>query len=239
MSSATVLFTGQDLVTGVTVMPNISPGADVVNRAGKLDRQGSAMPRLTPKRRTEQDLTLVPVYSVHDQFPWAGQVNYAASKGGIAMLMKTMAQELAQYHIRVNSIAPGAIKTPINKSAWDSTDAEQELLKLIPYGRNSAAYCAEWAPEDMRRNTVPYTQAADGTRPGFRARFPRESVAQTLDFQTPLPARGLLAAESSSTTLTFDGLFDRLPAKCRSCGIGIANRHEQTKPSVAAWRTSG
>jgi NAD(P)-dependent dehydrogenase (short-subunit alcohol dehydrogenase family) len=196
------------------------------------------------RRGVQADLScsagkIICVSSVHDQFPWAGQVNYAASKGGIAMLMKTMAQELAQYHIRVNSIAPGAIKTPINKSAWDSTDAEQELLKLIPYGRNSAAYCAEWAPEDMRRNTVPYTQAADGTRPGFRARFPRESVAQTLDFQTPLPARGLLAAESSSTTLTFDGLFDRLPAKCRSCGIGIANRHEQTKPSVAAWRTSG
>jgi glucose 1-dehydrogenase len=73
--------------------------------------------------------------SVHDVIPWAGHVNYAASKGGVAMLMKSMAQELAMYKIRVNSVSPGAIKTPINTSAWATPEAERELLKLIPYYR--------------------------------------------------------------------------------------------------------
>jgi glucose 1-dehydrogenase len=75
------------------------------------------------------------VSSVHDVIPWAGHANYAASKGGVSLLMKTMAQELAQHGIRVNAISPGAIKTPINTSAWDTPEAERGLLKLIPYGR--------------------------------------------------------------------------------------------------------
>ena len=73
--------------------------------------------------------------SVHDVIPWAGHANYAASKGGVSMLMKTMAQELAMYKIRVNSVSPGAIKTPINTIAWATPEAERELLKLIPYYR--------------------------------------------------------------------------------------------------------
>jgi glucose 1-dehydrogenase len=75
------------------------------------------------------------ISSVHDVIPWAGHANYAASKGGVAMLMKTMAQELAQHHIRVNSISPGAIRTRINSDAWSTPEAESNLLKLIPYGR--------------------------------------------------------------------------------------------------------
>ncbi len=73
--------------------------------------------------------------SVHETIPWAGHCNYAASKGGVMMLMKSMAQELAPQKIRVNSIAPGAIKTPINKEAWDTPEAEEKLLELIPYKR--------------------------------------------------------------------------------------------------------
>ena len=69
--------------------------------------------------------------SVHDVIPWAGHANYAASKGGVAMLMKTMAQELAGKKIRVNSISPGAIKTPINTNAWATPEAERSLLKLV------------------------------------------------------------------------------------------------------------
>jgi glucose 1-dehydrogenase len=78
---------------------------------------------------------IICVSSVHDIIPWAGHANYAASKGGVAMLMKTMAQELAGKKIRVNSISPGAIKTPINTSAWATPEAEAALLKLIPYER--------------------------------------------------------------------------------------------------------
>lgn len=73
--------------------------------------------------------------SVHELIPWAGHSNYAASKGGVMLLMKSIAQELGHHHVRVNSIAPGAIKTPINRSAWETPEAEQRLLKLIPYGR--------------------------------------------------------------------------------------------------------
>ena len=72
--------------------------------------------------------------SVHERIPWAGHVNYAASKGGVAMLMQTLAQEVAGEHIRVNAIAPGAIRTPINSAATEG-EAGKRLLKLIPYGR--------------------------------------------------------------------------------------------------------
>ncbi|WP_405613093.1 SDR family oxidoreductase [Streptomyces sp. NBC_00076] len=73
--------------------------------------------------------------SVHQIIPWAGHVNYASSKGGVQMLMTTLAQELAPHGIRVNAVAPGAIRTPINRSAWDTPEAEAELLRLVPYRR--------------------------------------------------------------------------------------------------------
>jgi len=75
------------------------------------------------------------VSSVHEVIPWAGHVNYASSKGGISMFMQSAAQELAQHKIRVTSVAPGAIRTPINRSAWNTPEAAAELLKLIPYER--------------------------------------------------------------------------------------------------------
>ncbi|MGW6517919.1 SDR family oxidoreductase [Streptomyces sp. NPDC054962] len=73
--------------------------------------------------------------SVHQIIPWAGHVNYASSKGGVQMLMATLAQELAPHRIRVNAVAPGAIRTPINRSAWETPEAEADLLRLIPYHR--------------------------------------------------------------------------------------------------------
>lgn len=85
--------------------------------------------------------------SVHQVIPWAGHVNYAAAKGGLKLLMESMAQELAGEKIRVNAIAPGAIKTSINKAAWETEEARQKLLKLIPYGRLGE-------PEDVGRAVV-------------------------------------------------------------------------------------
>jgi glucose 1-dehydrogenase len=78
---------------------------------------------------------IVCVSSVHDVIPWGGHANYAASKGGVMMFMKTLAQELAPQRIRVNSVCPGAIRTPINRSAWETPDALTSLLRLIPIGR--------------------------------------------------------------------------------------------------------
>ncbi len=85
--------------------------------------------------------------SVHEVIPWAGHVNYAASKGGIMLMMKSIAQEVAPYRIRVNSIGPGAIRTPINRAAWETPEALKELLKLIPYQRIGE-------PEDIARIAV-------------------------------------------------------------------------------------
>jgi glucose 1-dehydrogenase len=75
------------------------------------------------------------ISSVHEVIPWGGHVNYAASKGGVMLMMKSLAQEVAPYRIRVNSICPGAIRTPINMEAWGTLEAYHELLKLIPYKR--------------------------------------------------------------------------------------------------------
>jgi len=85
--------------------------------------------------------------SVHQEIPWAGHANYAASKGGIMMLMRSIAQELAPHRIRVNSIAPGAIRTPINTAAWNTTAAYEDLMTLIPYKRIGE-------PEDIARAAV-------------------------------------------------------------------------------------
>jgi glucose 1-dehydrogenase len=73
--------------------------------------------------------------SVHELIPWSGHVNYATSKGGIKMLMQSLAQEYGDRKIRVNSICPGAIKTPINKQAWETPEAYDSLMKLVPYNR--------------------------------------------------------------------------------------------------------
>ena len=78
---------------------------------------------------------IICISSVHEVIPWTGHANYAASKGGVLLMMKSIAQEVAPYRIRVNSICPGAIRTPINRQAWETPEAYRELLKLIPYKR--------------------------------------------------------------------------------------------------------
>ena len=85
--------------------------------------------------------------SVHEIIPWAGHVNYAASKGGIMLMMKSIAQEVAPYRIRVNSISPGAIRTPINTKAWSIPEAYERLMTLVPYNRIGE-------PEDIGRAAV-------------------------------------------------------------------------------------
>ncbi|MFZ1643568.1 MAG: glucose 1-dehydrogenase [Candidatus Contendobacter sp.] len=112
--------------------------------------------------------------SVHDVIPWAGHANYAASKGGVSLLMKTMAQELAPQGIRVNAISPGAIKTPINTAAWQTPAAEAELLKLIPYRRvgepEDIGRAAVWLASDASDYVTGATLYVDGGMtlyPGF------------------------------------------------------------------------
>jgi glucose 1-dehydrogenase len=112
--------------------------------------------------------------SVHEVIPWAGHANYAASKGGIMMLMKSIAQEFAPMKIRINSIAPGAIKTPINHQAWATPAAEKTLLELIPYNRvgivEDIGSAAVWLASDDSDYVTGITLFVDGGMtlyPGF------------------------------------------------------------------------
>ncbi len=112
--------------------------------------------------------------SVHQEIPWAGHANYAASKGGIMMMMQSIAQEYAPHRVRVNSIAPGAIRTPINKPAWDTRQAYQSLMTLVPYRRIGEpidiARATVWLASDDSDYVVGATLFVDGGMtlfPGF------------------------------------------------------------------------
>ena len=113
--------------------------------------------------------------SVHEVIPWAGHANYASSKGGVMLFMKTLAQEVAGRGIRVNSIAPGAIRTPINRAAWETREAMEKLLALIPYGRigepDDVGRAAAWLCSDDADYVTGTTLFVDGGMtlyPGFR-----------------------------------------------------------------------
>jgi glucose 1-dehydrogenase len=112
--------------------------------------------------------------SVHQEIPWAGHANYASSKGGVMLLMKSIAQELAPYRIRVNSVAPGAIRTPINTSAWSTPEAYAELMTLVPYKRigepDDIAQAVAWLASDAADYVTGATLFVDGGMtlyPGF------------------------------------------------------------------------
>jgi len=117
---------------------------------------------------------IICISSVHEVIPWAGHVNYAASKGGVMLMMKSIAQEVAAHRIRVNSIGPGAIRTPINTAAWETPEAYQELMKLIPYNRigevEEIGRAAVWLASDESDYINGVTLFVDGGMtlyPGF------------------------------------------------------------------------
>ncbi len=117
---------------------------------------------------------IICVSSVHETIPWAGHCNYAASKGGMMLFMKSIAQELAPHKIRVNSLGPGAIKTPINRAAWETPEAEAKLLQLIPYNRvgepDDLGKAAVWLASDDSDYVHGITLFVDGGMllyPGF------------------------------------------------------------------------
>ena len=117
---------------------------------------------------------IIHMSSVHEVIPWAGHANYAASKGGVEMLMKSLAQEVAPRRIRVNAIAPGAIRTPINTAAWSTPAAYDGLMKLVPYKRigepSDIAQAAVWLASDASDYVTGTSLFVDGGMtlyPGF------------------------------------------------------------------------
>ena len=117
---------------------------------------------------------IICISSVHDVIPWAGHVNYAASKGGVSMMMKSIAQEVAPWRIRVNAVSPGAVRTPINMEAWSTREAYAELMKFIPYKRigevDDIARAAVWLASDDSDYITGATLYVDGGMtlyPGF------------------------------------------------------------------------
>jgi glucose 1-dehydrogenase len=119
---------------------------------------------------------IVVISSVHELIPWAGHVNYAASKGGAMLLMKSIAQEVAPFRIRVNSVSPGAIRTPINRDAWSTPEAHADLMKLIPYKRigepEDIARTVAWLASDEAdyvHGTSIYVDGGMTLYPGFAA----------------------------------------------------------------------
>ncbi len=109
---------------------------------------------------------IIHMSSVHQLIPWAGHANYAASKGGVDLFMRTLAQEVAGERIRVNAIAPGAIATAINEDAVQDPQAREKLLTMIPYGRvgevNDVAQAAVWLASDAADYVVGTTLFVDG-----------------------------------------------------------------------------
>ena len=117
---------------------------------------------------------LIFMSSVHQEIPWAGHVNYAASKGGVMQLMRSIAQEVAPLAIRANAVAPGAIRTPINRPAWDTPDAYRDLMTLVPYKRigepEDIAQAVAWLVSDAADYVTGATLFVDGGMtlyPGF------------------------------------------------------------------------
>jgi glucose 1-dehydrogenase len=117
---------------------------------------------------------IICISSVHEVIPWAGHVNYAASKGGVMLMMKSIAQEVAPYRIRVNSIAPGAIRTPINTVAWNTPEAYEALMTLVPYKRigetDDIGHAAVWLASDAADYVTGISLYIDGGMtlyPGF------------------------------------------------------------------------
>ncbi len=180
------LFGGINIVVANSGLQKDAPSADMtledwnrvigVNLTGQFLTAREAIRRFQAQGERGVSRALGKILcmsSVHEVIPWAGHVNYAASKGGIAMMMRTLAQEVAPMRIRINAIAPGAIRTAINQQQTEG-EAAEELLKLIPYKRigdaEDIARAAVFLCSDMADYIVGATLFVDGGMtlyPGF------------------------------------------------------------------------
>ncbi|HLW47964.1 MAG TPA: 3-oxoacyl-ACP reductase FabG [bacterium] len=117
--------------------PGWEQGVDAWRRVLDINLTGAylcareALRRMVPARRG----VVLNLTSVHERIPWTGYSAYTASKAGLSMLTKTLAQEAAPSGVRVVALAPGAIQTPINQDVWGDPAQLQDLLTKIPLGR--------------------------------------------------------------------------------------------------------
>jgi len=102
-----------------------------INLDGAYACAREALRRMIPQRGG----VVLNLTSVHEFIPWTGYTAYTASKAGLSMLTKTLAQEAAPHGVRVLAIAPGAIQTPINADVWEDPSTRADLMSKIPMGR--------------------------------------------------------------------------------------------------------
>ncbi|MBK1834400.1 SDR family oxidoreductase [Roseibacillus ishigakijimensis] len=102
-----------------------------VNLKGGYCGMQEALQRMVPRKKG----VILSITSVHEKIPWAGQAAYCASKAGVALLTQSLALELGDCGVRVLNLAPGAIKTAINKDVWQDPEQRADLLQKIPQGR--------------------------------------------------------------------------------------------------------
>ncbi len=114
-----------------------------VNLLGAFYCAREALQRMVPQKSG----VILNISSVHEEIAWSGYSAYTASKAAVSMLTKTLAQEAAPHGVRVLSVAPGAIRTPINRSVWSDQQSLQDLLDKIPLKRIGE-------PEEIARMVV-------------------------------------------------------------------------------------
>jgi glucose 1-dehydrogenase len=129
------------LVNNAGIDGHAAPAADAdpeqwrrvieVNLFGAFYCAREALKRMLPQKRG----VILNMSSVHEIIPWSGYSAYAASKAGLSMLTRTLAQEAAPANVRVLALAPGAIKTAINQSVWSDPAGLADLNRKIPMGR--------------------------------------------------------------------------------------------------------
>ena len=109
---------------------------------------------------------IVMISSVHEVIPWEQFSHYCASKGGMKLFAQSIAKELAPYGIRVVSIAPGAIVTPINAKVLDDPEERRKVESEIPLGRwgevPDIARAVAWVSSAQAQYVVGATIFVDG-----------------------------------------------------------------------------
>ncbi len=133
-----------------------------INLIGAFNCAQAALARMVKQKSG----VLLNMTSVHEVIAWSGFSAYTASKAGLSMLTKTLAQEAGPFGVRVLSVAPGAMKTPINASVWNDPHGLADLLTKIPLGRmglpEDVAHLAVFLASDFASYMTGSTVYVDG-----------------------------------------------------------------------------